>query len=196
MVWRMSEKARKTEEQIPSFKCPNCKEGTIIIYKSTYDLNDGDKMLILRFECDKCEFTNNDIIPMTTRIEPGTMTLKITDEKDLRSKIYRSTTSMLEIPELELSVEPGPGAKFYFTNVEGVLDRFETAVSIFRRDIGDDDPETAEIDELLDDLKKALKGQLNFTLKITDLGGGSYIIPEDDSKYSFEPYAPEEANSE
>jgi C4-type Zn-finger protein len=31
-----------------------------------------------------------------------------------------------------------------------------------------------------------MKGELNFTLKIIDQGGGSYIIPQDESKYTFE----------
>jgi C4-type Zn-finger protein len=39
---------------------------------------------------------------------------------------------------------------------------------------------------MLINLNKALEGKFEFTLKITDLGGGSYIIPQDKSKYNFE----------
>jgi zinc finger protein len=177
---------KRRNEVVYSFKCPSCHDGTIDITKSIYDLPDGDQILILKFECDKCNFHKNDIIPLTTNIDPGVMTLKITNEEDLKSKIYRSPLGKLEIPELELLVEPGPRADFYYTNVQGILFRFENAVSIYRNNIEDNDPEKSEIDELLHNLKQAMEGKFQFTLKITDPQGGSYIIPQDESKYKFE----------
>ena len=170
---------------IYSFKCPSCQEGIINIFKNIYDLPDGDKMLILKFECNTCNFHKNDIIPLTTNMEPGIMTLRVTNEDDLKSKIYRSPVGKLEIPELELIVEPGPRADFYFTNVEGILFRFESAVSIYKNNLEKDDPELNEIEELLKNLKKAMEAKFKFTLKIIDPQGGSYIIPQDKSKYSF-----------
>ena len=181
----MVNKKRNTEV-VYSFKCPSCKEGVIDIIKSIYDLPDGDKMLILKFGCNACNFHQNDIIPLTTNMEPGIITLQVLDENDLKSKIYRSPTGKLEIPELELVVEPGPRADFYYTNIQGILFRFESAVSIYRNNLEENDTEKSEIDELMNDLKHATEGKFNFTLKITDLQGGSYIIPQDKSKYTFE----------
>jgi zinc finger protein len=168
-----------------SIKCPACNQGIIKMNKTVYDLPDKDKMLILKFECDKCAFHKNDIIPLTTNLDSGIMTLKVSSEDDLKSKIYRSPMGKLEIPELELEVEPGPRADFYYTNVEGILLRFESAVSIYRNNLEKDDHQIDEIEELLQDLKEAMKGQLKFTLIITDTQGGSYIIPQDKSKYTF-----------
>jgi len=145
-------------------------------------------MLIIKFDCDKCNFTKNDIIPLTTNFSPGTMILEIEDEEDLKSKVYRSPVGRLEIPELELLVEPGPNADFYYTNIEGILVRFETAVSVYRKNIEKGDPEINEIDKILKDLQDAIEGKFKFTLKITDVSGGSYIIPQDPSKYKFEKY--------
>jgi zinc finger protein len=181
----VSEK-QNSEEIDFSFKCPSCGKGRIVISKTTYDIPDGDKMLLIKFECNLCNFSNNDIIPLTINNEPGIMTLKVSNEKDLKSKIYRSPIGRLEIPELELIVEPGPRADFYYTNVEGILFRFENAVSIYRKNLEKDDIEIEEINGILQDLQKALEGKFEFTLIITDSGGGSYIIPEDDSKYSFQ----------
>jgi len=182
----MSEKDTESTEEITSFNCPACKEGVILIKKTIYDLPDKDKMLILRFECNICAFYKNDIIPLTTRMEAGIMTLKISNEDDLKSKIYRSPTGILEIPEFDLKVEPGPSADFYYTNVEGILSRFEQAVEIYYNDLNDEHPEKNEIKGALEDLKKAMKGELEFTLIIEDPGGGSYIIPVYESKYKFE----------
>ncbi len=189
----MSERAEKTEINY-SFKCPICSEGKIEISKVTYDVPDGDKILIIKFECNLCNYSNNDIIPLTTNFTPGIMKLKVTSEDDLKSKIYRSPVGALEIPELELVVNPGPRADFYYTNVEGILFRFENAVSIYRKNLEKDDAQIEEIEKILQDLHKALKGEFKFTLIITDTGGGSYIIPNDKSKYSFEKYELKELN--
>jgi C4-type Zn-finger protein len=78
--------------------------------------------------------------------------------------------------------------------VEGILFRFENAVSIYRKNLEDDDVQIEEIDKVLQDLHEALKGEFKFTLIITDTGGGSYIIPEDKSKYSFQNLENEELN--
>ncbi len=180
----MSEKS-KNEEVDFSFKCPSCDKGRIKIHKTTYDVPDGDKMLLIKFECNICNFSNNDVIPLTTNNTPGIMTLRVSNENDLKSKIYRSPVGKLEIPELELFVEPGPAADFYYTNVEGILYRFENAVLIYRKNLEEDDAQIKEIDKILQDLGKALKGEFKFTLVITDTGGGSYIIPQDESKYQF-----------
>jgi len=176
---------KENNKIIYSFKCPSCQQGIIDIVKNIYNVPDGDKMLILKFECNTCNFHKNDVIPLTTNMEPGIMTLQITNEEDLKSKIYRSPVGKLEIPELELIVEPGPRADFYYTNIEGILYRFESAVLIYRNNLDENDHEKSEIDELLDNLKKAMDGKFKFTLKITDTQGGSYIIPKNKSKYTF-----------
>lgn len=181
----MSEKAKNSEEEF-SFQCPACNKGIIKLTKTVYDMTDGDKMLIVKFECNECLFTKNDIIPLTTRLEAGIISLHVTNEEDLKSKIYRSPVGKLEIPELEVSVEPGPRADFYYTNVEGILDRFQKAVQIYRNNLDGDKRKQEEIEEILTNIDKAKKGDFDFTLKITDTGGGSYILPYDESKYSYQ----------
>jgi zinc finger protein len=181
----MSEKAKNSQEEY-YFQCPVCKEGKIAIRKTLYDLPDKDKMLIIKFECDKCNYTNNDIIPLTTNLTPGIHLVKVKDESDLKSKIYRSPIGTLEIPELELVIDPGPSANFYYTNIEGILLRFENAVSIYKNNLDENDPQVYEVEQILKNIKKALKGEFKFTLKLMDAGGGSYIIPSNKSNYSFE----------
>ena len=68
-------KENRNSEIIYTFKCPSCEEGIINIIRSIYDLPDGDKMLILKFECNTCDFNKNDIIPLTTTISTTTTAL-------------------------------------------------------------------------------------------------------------------------
>lgn len=191
----MSDKARE-EEELVTFKCPRCADGNILLKQSVYDLPDEEKMLILRFDCNKCDYTNNDIIPIETKRESGIMTLTISSEDDLRSKVYRSPTGKLEIPELELIVDPGPAAKFYYTNVEGILFRFEEAVSIYRNSLDENDSQKDEIDGILMDLKAAMKGEFQFTLRIIDTAGGSYILPINNDNYTFEELKEEDIDNQ
>ena len=180
----MSKFISEPEEEF-SFSCPSCKDGRLKIIKNLYDLPDKDKMLIIKFECDNCNYHQNDIIPYTTRIEPGKLTLKITNEEDLKSKVYRSPTGKLEIPELELSVEPGPSARFYYTNIQGILFRFEKAIEIHLNNEDLSEDEKLEVVKILNNLREAINGNYPFTLIIEDYSGGSYIIPTDDSKLSY-----------
>lgn len=180
----MSTNKNNTDDNA-SFKCPRCQKGTIHIKKTVYELPDEDKMLIITFECDKCDFRNNDVIPLTTRTEPGISELRVSTGEDLKSKVYRSPTASLEIPELEIEVEPGPRAGFYFTNIEGVLDRFKSAVLTYRNTLEENELEREEIETLLENIEKALEGNFTFTLRMTDSEGGSYIVPQDKSKYTF-----------
>ena len=191
----MSEKATEEEEQI-AFNCPRCSEGKILLKQSVYDLPDEEKMLILKFECDKCDYINNDIIPIETKRAPGIMTLTVSSEEDLKSKVYRSPTGKLEIPELELVVDPGPAAKFYYTNIEGILFRFEGAVAIYRKNLDEDDSQKDEIDAILMDLKAAMVGKFQFTLRIIDSAGGSYILPINEDNLTFEPLSEKDLNEQ
>jgi zinc finger protein len=109
------------------FDCPVCKKGQLILSKTIHNLPDGDKILIMKFECNKCDFTKNDIIPVDTPIKPSKFILKVNEKEDLESKIFRSFSGVLEIPELEIEIEPGPAADFFITNVEGILQRMKDA---------------------------------------------------------------------
>ncbi len=166
-------------------KCPSCANGNIKISKHVHDLPDGDKMLLIKFECNSCSFFKNDVIPLTTNLNPGIFRLRITNEEDLKSKVYRSPLAKLEIPELEMEVEPGPNADFYFTNVEGILFRFKTALKIYMKDLEDRSLDYLKLIKINENLKNAIEGKFPFTLIISDLEGGSYIVPIDNSKLSF-----------
>ena len=148
--------------------------------KSDEDLSGAIKDLI-----DQLGLSSFCVIPLTTRTEPGISEYHVTEENDLQSKLYRSPTAKVEIPELEVNVEPGPAAPFYFTNIEGVLARFEKAVVAYRNSLAAENLDTKDIDEILDNFKKAYLGTFPFTLRIIDSYGGSYIIPKDESKYTF-----------
>ena len=191
----MSEKAKETEEDF-SIDCPACEGGHIKIHKSIYKAIDGESLLLLRFECEKCGYSKNDVIPLETPMKSGILTLKIKNENDLKSKVYRAPSATIEIPELELEVEPGPSAELYITNIEGVLEKFLHASIILLNQTDEKSEFRETMEHLISDIKKAMNGQLEFTLKITDPQGGSYIIPDKETEYSFTPLSANEEKIE
>jgi len=157
-----------------SFKCPACSDGKLIISRAEHKLPDGDLYLIMKIECDKCDFTKSDLIPLETPTKPGKYTLRVNSKEDLESKIFRSFSGILEIPELEMEIEPGPAADFFITNIEGILQRMKNAVSYYNRNLEEKDD---KVERILENIDKAINGEFKFTLIINDKMGGSYIVP-------------------
>lgn len=77
--------------------------------------------------CSECGYKHSDTICLEQK-EPVRYTMKITKET-LNVRVVKSQTATLSIPELGLKVEPGSKSQGYVSNVEGVLNRFESAVA-------------------------------------------------------------------
>ena len=72
--------------------------------------------------------TNIQIPYVWSKKEPVRYTLEI-NKNNINTRVVKSQTATLSIPELGLKVEPGPKSQGYVSNVEGVLNRFETAIA-------------------------------------------------------------------
>jgi zinc finger protein len=77
--------------------------------------------------CRECGYKHSDTICLEQK-EPVHYSLLI-GKKELNTRVIKSQSATLSIPELGLKVEPGPKSQGYVSNVEGVLDRFEKAVA-------------------------------------------------------------------
>lgn len=55
---------------------------------------------------------------------------QITSERDLMVRVVKSSTGTIKLPELGVTVEPGPSSEGYVSNIEGVLDRVEGAIKL------------------------------------------------------------------
>ena len=180
------------EEDRTPVLCPRCKKGRVILEQTTYKLPKHDEtILLLLIKCTNCELLVRDILPLETKIKPGTYIYKVTNG-DLTAKIHRSPTGYLEIPEYGIEVEPGPEADFIITNVEGILER----AIIATRFLLDANPENQTARNLLPILEEAKKGSREFTVILRDNVGGSFITHEDPTKVSFEEYVPPSPSSQ
>ena len=87
--------------------------------------------------CHDCGWKQTDFIPAEGQ-KAGCWSLEITSASQLKSRIVRSSSCTVRIPELDLQVNPGSSSTGYVSNVEGVLNRFLEVINMVLRDIRTD----------------------------------------------------------
>ncbi len=180
------------EEDHTQIICPRCKKGRVIIEQTSYKLPKQDEtMLLMLVKCTNCDLLIRDVLPLETKIKPGTYTYRVT-KGDLTAKIFRSPSGYLEIPEYGIEIEPGPEADFIVTNVEGILERVISATKF----LFDSNPDNAVARDLLPVLEEAKKGMRDFTVIVRDNMGGSCITHDDSSKIEYKECRPSDPSSQ
>lgn len=122
--------------------------------------------------CEHCGFKHSDVMSVEKN-DPAKHSLKITKD-NLDSRVVRSQTSTVSIPEAGIKVEPGPKSQGYVSNVEGVITRFISA-SNRAKALYPDAESQKNIKETINFLENILKGEAEATLVIEDPYGQSKI---------------------
>lgn len=161
--------------------CPVCGgEGTMIVTNKTDNIPYFGNILETAVRCEKCGYQSADNICLDQH-DPCKYTLEIGKDK-LSSRVAKSQTATVSIPELGLKVEPGAKSQGYVSNVEGIINRFEDAIKrLLTLDTeGQADKEKAL--NLLDILESIKLGKMTTKLIVEDPFGNS-VIDDDDAKY-------------
>ncbi|MBR5503993.1 MAG: ZPR1 zinc finger domain-containing protein [Methanobrevibacter sp.] len=167
--------------------CPVCGgKNTASYLTQTHELAYFGEIVESTIICERCGFRHNDIIT-TEQKDPAKHSLTIT-KKSLDSRVVRSQSATVSLPEIGIKVEPGPKSEGYISNVEGVLVRFveatQRALLMF-----DDDESQRNAKIVLEKLNKVLAGELETLLLIEDPFGQSKIM---DIRAKTEPLTDEE----
>lgn len=155
--------------------CPLCHEEMIIRWQGDEIPYFGEVMYITA-TCN-CSFRFADTLILSQK-EPTRYELKIEGLEDLNSRVVRSSSGTIRIPELGIDVEPGSISESYITNVEGVLDRIYNVVVTATKWSEDDSKKYARGLEIQKYLEEAMNGIGQMTLVIEDPFGNSAIISE------------------
>ncbi len=165
--------------------CPHCKKGIIKVNRTLHTLPDKEEILILLLECESCKFSRSDVIPLSSAFQPGIYTIHVTGG-DLTAKIFRSPTGVISLPEADFEIEPGRSAEYLITNIEGILNRMIQWSKFMLKDYAEQEQQYQKIQKTLEILTKCRNGTIDFTIILTDKGGGSYVIPSSESSLTFE----------
>lgn len=157
------------------FSCPACgKELRIIM--TTYDTPFFGKVLLTSVSCE-CGFKHADAVVAEVK-EPVRFTIKI-NKDNLFTKVIRSTSGTIRIPELGIDIEPGPASQAFITNLEGILSRVEDIVQMAKRWNADNEEKVKICDQILKRIKDTIEGKDELTLILEDPLGNSLILSDD-----------------
>ncbi len=153
-------------------ECPNCSR-QLKLFTQTYNIPYFGMVFQSTFLC-SCGYKFVDIFPFEEKA-PARYRVTVT-ENELNSRVVKSSTCIIKVPELGVSVDPGPSSEGVITNIEGILRRIEDAVKIAIR--WGDKAQKEEGKKILKKLRKVLDGKKSVTLILEDPRGFSYIDSE------------------
>lgn len=171
-------KARQSSKIIQKsmiVECPECDSKLSLVETIKKLPNFGD-VLISTLSCKHCGFRLTDVMPAEFH-EPTAFEVKIESEKDMYTKVVRSSSGTIEIPELGVKIQPGPRAEGYITNIEGVLDRIEqvTKLALMQKD-ADESDESKLARKEFELIKKVRNAEIPFRFIIVDPFGNSALL--------------------
>lgn len=135
-----------------------------------------DEVLSTTIFCEKCNYKYSDIL-ITSQKEPMELKLEIEKIEDLKTRIIRSSTATIELPELGIKIEPGMASDAFVSNVEGVLLRSQAVIQQAMKFTEDVDKKNKAV-ELLNQIKNIQAGSEALTIIIRDPMGNSAIVNE------------------
>lgn len=158
--------------------CPMCRQtGALTILTTSVNVPYFGDALESTLRCDQCGFRHADFMILGQK-EPLRLTFRADGDEALTTRVIRSNSGTVRIPELGFTAEPTPLSESYVSNVEGVLDR---AKEILLTALGwnrDDAEKVALLQEYLARLEAFMHGRAPFTLIIDDPYGNSAIVSD------------------
>jgi zinc finger protein len=161
--------------------CPVCNgKNTMDVITRTENIPYFGDIMESLVSCQKCGYKHSDVICLEQKT-PIRYALTIKKDK-LSTRVVKSQTATISIPELGLKVEPGPKSIGYVSNIEGVLNRFqeavETAINLFEDDESQKNGKT-----ILKQIEDVRIGNMTVEIIIEDPFGHSVIAhPEVDKR--------------
>ena len=157
-------------------KCPACGiEGVAKSIMKEIEIPHFGKVLETTIQCPSCGFKHSDIIALEQN-DPAKYVIEI-NKNTLSTRVVRSQSATVSIPEVDVKVEPGPKSEGYVTNIEGMLTRFESAVKK-ALNLFDDEESQNNAKNTLTHIQELKKGNGTATLIILDPFGQSNIVSE------------------
>lgn len=162
-----------------ALRCPSCDAEPMLNNQTQYEVENFGSVLLTVVTCEKCGYRHTDVIALTER-EPIALTAKITSVGDLNIRVIKSGTATVNIPEFGASITPGPYSEGYISNVEGILDRIEDALTFMLTTAEGKRLKRGE--KMLKQIRLAKEAKRRFTLLIKDPFGNSAIVSENTAK--------------
>lgn len=157
-------------------ECPVCHEKKLNLREEEKDIPHFGKVFLFSMKCDNCNYNMSDVEAVELK-DPCKITFEVENEKDLNVKIVKSSAATVKIPQLRMSMEPGPASIGFITNIEGLIQKFEEVVKD-QKENSDDDALKKKAKNLLKKIWKIKCGNEKIKIIIEDPSGNSSIISD------------------
>ena len=161
--------------------CPICgNENSLKMMAHSSEIPYFGEHTQITMSCNSCGWRVTDFIPADGK-KAGSWTLIVSSTEHISARVVRSSSCTVRLAELGLEGSPGSSSTGYISNVEGVLDRFASAIGTIRRqaDVENDEVTKTKCDELLSKIDMVKSGGLVVTLELLDPVGHSQILHEE-----------------
>jgi zinc finger protein ZPR1 len=161
-----------TQEATIENTCPLCAD--VLTFKfSTDEIPFFGEIMLVSASC-TCGFKYADTITLTED-EAARYEIEF-DSSDFATRVIRSSSGTVQIPELGVTIEPGSASEAFVSNVEGVLCRIEEVIVMATKWSSNDPGKRERGYQLLEMIDAVRKGKSTMTLVIDDPFGNSAII--------------------
>jgi len=158
--------------------CPSCgRELRLIV--NTYDVPFFERILLTSISCE-CGFKHADSVVLGEK-EPVRYTIRV-NRDNLFTKVIRSTSGTIRIPELGVMIEPGPASQAFITNLEGVLRRVAEIVRVAMKWNEEDEEKVKRCKWILERIDNVIDGDEELTIILEDPFGNSLILSDESFK--------------
>jgi len=165
----------KKPDVMPGQVCPICHTKNLTLMEEEMEIPYFGKCFLFSMNCSSCKFHKADI-EAAEKKDPVKFTFDVTSEKDMNIRLVRSSEATIKIPHM-ISIEPGPNAEGFVTNIEGLLNRVKHQIELMR-DSEEDEDLKKKAKNMLKKLTRAMWGQETLKIIIEDPSGNSAIISD------------------
>ncbi len=175
----MKNKSDKKEEKLDKQQCPMCGQKTLTLSEAEKEIPYFGKVYLFNMTCSNCKYHVSDVESVEKK-EPCKVSVEISSEEDMNIRVVKSSNATVKMPRI-MTIEPGPSAQGYITNIEGLLNRAKHAIEV-ARDNSDDKSEKKKAKNLLKKIQRIKWGQDTIKITIDDPTGNSAIISDKASR--------------
>ncbi len=155
-------------------RCPVCGQHPLVLRSLDLDLPYFGEALQTTLLCRACGYRHADLL-LTRHREPVRLTLRVRRPEDLSSRVARSSSGTIRIPELDAAMEPGPRAEAFVSNVEGVLRKFLDLVQ-GQEAVAESPGERKRLAVVQARIERMVAGREPFTFVLEDPTGNSELL--------------------